>query len=93
MRSNRLDDATLGDSLKVTRRQIVPALAALAVPARPPVAGAETRERPIPAPQAPAPTANPSSLEKAQDDVHAASERLRKIEIPMDLEPAFAFRP
>lgn len=31
-------------------------------------------------------------LQKAYADVRAVSEQLSKIEVPMDLEPAFAFR-
>jgi hypothetical protein len=32
-------------------------------------------------------------LQKAHEQVRGVGERLRKVEIPMDLEPAFVFRP
>ena len=44
---------------------------------------------------APAPTAATpeQKLQKAYADVHETSERLAKIEIPMDVEPSFTFHP
>ncbi len=45
---------------------------------------------PAPAP----PSATPEQkLQKAYADVRETSERLSKIEVPTDVEPAFAFRP
>jgi hypothetical protein len=32
-------------------------------------------------------------LQKAYDDVRQVSERLSKLEVPMNVEPAFAFKP
>jgi hypothetical protein len=84
--------------MKLTRREMVPVLAAFAgatLPAATVAEGLQPSGEPpqsTAAPQAAA-TFNPGSLEKAQDDVRAASDRLRKVDIPMDLEPAFAFRP
>ena len=45
-----------------------------------------------PAP-APAQATPEAKLQKAYDDVHAISIRLSKIEVPMNVEPAFAFKP
>ena len=44
---------------------------------------------------APAPAASTAEqkLQKAYADIREASERLAKIEVPMDVEPAFSFRP
>jgi hypothetical protein len=45
------------------------------------------------APAPPAPPATPEQrLQKAYADVHAVSEQLSKLEVPMNVEPAFAFR-
>ncbi|MBV8896070.1 MAG: hypothetical protein JO051_06150 [Acidobacteriaceae bacterium] len=45
---------------------------------------------------APAPPTSPSTPEqrllKAYADVHAVSDQLSKLEVPMNVEPAFAFR-
>lgn len=90
MPSKQVTVATASDAKQMTRRHI--ALAALAAPALPLAARAEN---PQPFPQQPAPAAAAATdpLQKAQDHVREVSERLRKIEVPMDLEPAFAFRP
>jgi hypothetical protein len=46
---------------------------------------------------APAPATSAATpeqkLQKAYADIRSTSERLSKIEVPMDTEPAFAFRP
>lgn len=77
-----------------TRRQIALALTAMPATAVPLIVGVVPAQQPTPAKPAPAARqAGPSTLEKAQEDVRQVSERLRKVEIPMDLEPAFAFRP
>ncbi|HEX3684697.1 MAG TPA: hypothetical protein VHU83_19320 [Bryobacteraceae bacterium] len=45
---------------------------------------------PVPAP----PGATPEQkLQKAFADIHQVSDRLAQIELPMNVEPAFAFRP
>jgi hypothetical protein len=31
-------------------------------------------------------------MQKAADEIRRASERLRQIEVPMDVEPAFSFK-
>jgi hypothetical protein len=83
MPSSRGSNLMGGSSTKMTRRQI--AMALTAVPALAQTTPPSTATGPAPQPV--------SSLEKAQGDVREVSERLRKIEIPMDLEPAFTFRP
>ncbi len=45
-----------------------------------------------PAPASPAATPE-QKVQKAYADVHQISDRLSKIEVPMNIEPAFAFRP
>ncbi|HZS56440.1 MAG TPA: hypothetical protein VFA65_18690 [Bryobacteraceae bacterium] len=46
------------------------------------------------APLPPAPPATPEQrLQKAYADVRAVSDQLAKLEVPMNVEPAFAFRP
>lgn len=48
------------------------------------------RAAPTPAP----PNATPQQkLQKAYADIHQVSDRLSQIELPMNVEPAFAFRP
>jgi hypothetical protein len=45
-------------------------------------------------PSSPSPAPSTSEgLQKAKDDVRHISERLAKLEVPMNVEPAFAFRP
>lgn len=50
----------------------------------------------IPPSGAPAPAPPPATpeqrLQKAYADIHAVSDRLSKIEVPINIEPAFAFR-
>ncbi len=46
------------------------------------------------APQPAPPAATPEQkMQKALADVHQLSDRLAQIELPMNIEPAFAFRP
>jgi hypothetical protein len=51
----------------------------------------------VPPQGVPAPPQQPArpeqKLQKAYADVRQASERLAQIELPMNVEPAFAFRP
>jgi hypothetical protein len=46
----------------------------------------------VPAP-APVPATPQQRVQKAYADIHAVSDQLSKLEVPMDVEPAFAFRP
>ena len=79
--------------LRITRREWTAGLAA-AVGGAPVLAQVTSKAPPVGAP-APAPSsATPEQkLQKAYDDVHQVSVRLSQIEVPMDIEPAFAFHP
>ena len=73
----------------MTRRQMAMLVAAA------PLAAQVTSKVPpqgTPAPSPPAATPQ-EKLQKAYADIRAVSDRLSKMEVPMDLEPAFAFRP
>jgi hypothetical protein len=74
------------DKSKITRRQIASLIAVAPALAAQPAA-------PQTPPSAPPAQTNPDSLAKAQAQVREVSESLRKMEIPMDSEPAFTFRP
>jgi hypothetical protein len=66
---------------------------AAAIAAVPAAAQVTQKVPPQGAPVPPAPPATPEQrLQKAYADVHASSDQLAKLEIPMDVEPAFAFR-
>ncbi len=74
--------------IRLTRRQWTLLLAAA------PVAAQVTQKVPpqgAPAPAQPAATPE-QKLQKAYADVRALSDKLSKIEVPMDIEPAFLFR-
>jgi hypothetical protein len=45
-----------------------------------------------PAPPQPKSEAAPATPQKAADDVRQASEKLRALTVPMDVEPAFSFK-
>jgi hypothetical protein len=73
----------------ITRRQMAALMAAA------PLAAQVTSK--VPPQGAPAPSqaaATPQEkLQKAYADIRAVSDRLSKMEVPIDLEPAFVFRP
>ncbi|HSU58199.1 MAG TPA: hypothetical protein VLI55_02700 [Bryobacteraceae bacterium] len=75
--------------LDLTRRQWTALIAAA------PLAAQVTSKIPPQGAPAPSPpSANPQqALQKAYADVRALSDRLSKMEVPMNVEPAFAFRP
>jgi len=79
-------------SLRMTRRQWAAGLT-VAIGAAPAVAQVTSKP---PAQGAPAPVhaalTPEQKLQKAYADVHQTSIRLSQIELPMDIEPAFAFR-
>jgi hypothetical protein len=58
----------------------------------PPPATSKTPPEGVPAP-APVATTPEQKLQKAYADIRETSQRLAKIEVPMDVEPAFSFRP
>lgn len=73
---------------RITRRQW--ALLAAAAPA----AAQVTQKAPpqgVPAPAQPSATPE-QKLQKAYSDIREASDKLSKMEVPMDVEPAFLFR-
>ncbi len=75
--------------MRLTRREWTALLGAV------PLIGQVTSKTPPQgAPAPPQPPATPEQkLQKAYADVHEVSDRLSKIEVPMNIEPAFAFRP
>ena len=76
---------------RITRRQWTAGLAA-AVGAAPALAQVTSKVPPAGASAAAPPSATPEqTLQKAYADVHDVSVRLSQIEVPMDVEPAFAF--
>ena len=82
----------------LTRREWTAGLTTVAtaavVVANPAAAQVTSKVPPQGAPAPAAATATPQAkLDKAYADIRETSQRLAKIEVPMDLEPAFAFRP
>jgi hypothetical protein len=58
-----------------------------------PLVGQVTSKPPQGSPAPASPSATPEEkLKKAYADVRAASDRLSQLEVPMDIEPAFAFK-
>ncbi len=60
-----------------------------------PVAAQVAQKNPpqgAPAPATPAATPE-ERMQKAQADIRSVSDQLSKLEVPMDVEPAFAFHP
>lgn len=85
-------------SLRISRRKAAallgaaPLLAQVTQKTPPPSAQAPAPPIGVPAPAAPGTTPQ-QKMQKALADVHQLSDRLAQIEVPMDVEPAFAFRP
>ena len=75
--------------MRLTRRQWTALLGAT------PLVSQVTQKNPPQGAPAPATvSATPEQkLQKAYADIREVSDRLSKIEVPMNLEPAFAFRP
>lgn len=74
--------------MRMTRRQWT-----ALVGAAPLIGQVTSKVPPQGAPAAPKPTATPEQkLKKAYDDVRSVSDRLSKIEVAMDIEPAFIFK-
>jgi hypothetical protein len=76
-------------SARMTRRQWTALLAAAPVTAQ---VTSKTSPQGSPAPPPPGATAE-QKRQKAFADVRKVSERLSQIEVPMNIEPAFSFRP
>lgn len=79
-------------ALRLNRREWTKRIAG-ALAAAPALAQATQKIPPQGAPATPNPLATPEQrLQKAYADVHAISDKLSKLEVPMNVEPAFAFR-
>lgn len=77
--------------LRTNRREWTKAFAA-AMGAVPAIAQVTSKVPPQGAPVPAKPSATPEQKsQKAASDVHKVSDRLAQIEVPMDVEPAFAF--
>jgi len=71
-----------------TRRRLLALLASAPLAAQ-----VTSKNPPQVAPTPPQPPATPEQkLQKAYSDIHRVSERLSQMEVPMNVEPAFAFR-
>ena len=81
--------AECGVSRRDWSKRLVAALAAT------PALGQVTQKvPPVGAPSpAPVPATPEQRLQKAYADIRTVSDQLSKLEVPMDVEPAFAFRP
>lgn len=79
---------------RVSRRRITALLttAPLAAQIASPPTTQKTPPQGAPAPAPPSATPD-QRLQKAYDDVHRVSARLAKLEVPMNIEPSFAFKP
>ena len=80
---------------RISRRRMAALLAAAplaAAQAPSPPATQKTPPLGVPAPAPPSATPE-QKLQKAYDDVCQISVRLSKLEVPMNVEPAFAFKP
>jgi hypothetical protein len=80
--------------LRITRRRWTALLGTAPLFARVSQAQDTSKKPPQGAPApAPAQATPEAKLQKAYADVHDTSVRLSQIEVPMNLEPAFTFRP
>ena len=85
----RLEPAT-----RISRRRMAALLAATPLAAQVTSPPTTQKAPPLGAPTPAPPSATPEQkLEKANDDVRQISVRLSKLEVPMNVEPAFAFKP
>ena len=84
----------LESTTHISRRRVAAFLVATPLAAQ--VASPPTTQKvpPLGTPTPAPPAATPEEkLQKAYDDVRRISERLSKLEVPMNVEPAFAFKP
>lgn len=86
---------TRPESIKrVSRRDLAALLAAAPLAAQVASPPATQKTPPLGAPAPAPPSTTPDQkLQKAYDDVRQVSTRLAKLEVPMNTEPAFAFKP
>ena len=79
---------------RMSRRRMAALLAATPLAAQVASPPATQKTPPIGAPAPAPPSATPEQkMQKAYDDVRQISTRLSKLEVPMNVEPAFAFKP
>ncbi len=79
---------------RITRRQAAALLGVAPLAAQVATPPATSKAPPVGAPAPAQPAATPEQrLQKAYADIRQISDRLRNIEVPMNVEPAFAFRP
>jgi hypothetical protein len=89
MRSTHLEPVA-----RVSRRRIAALLTAAPLAAQVASPPATQKTPPQGAPTPASPSATPDQkLQKAYEDVRRVSARLAKLEVPMNVEPAFAFKP
>jgi len=78
----------------MTRRRLAALLGATPLVAQIPSPPVTQRTPPLGAPAPSATAATPDEkLKKANEGVREVSARLAKLEVPMDVEPAFVFKP
>jgi hypothetical protein len=79
---------------RISRRRMAALLASAPLAAQVTSPPTTQKTPPLGAPTPASPSATPDQkLQKAYDDVHQISVRLSKLEVPMNIEPAFAFKP
>jgi len=80
---------------KLTRRQLAAVLGITPLAATQVTTPPTTQKTPPVGAPAPSPSATTpeAKLQKAVEDVRQVSQRLSALEVPMDMEPAFVFRP
>lgn len=79
---------------RMSRRRMAALLTATPLAAQVASPPATQKTPPLGAPAPAPPSATPDQkLQKAYDDVRQISARLSKLEVPMNVEPAFAFKP
>jgi hypothetical protein len=83
-----------GPQAKMTRRRLTALLGATPLAAQIPAPPTTQRTPPLgtPAPSAAAATPD-EKLKKANEGIRQVSAQLSKLEVPMDTEPAFVFKP
>jgi hypothetical protein len=79
---------------RITRRRLAALLGATPLAAQIPTPPVTQKTPPLGTP-APSPTASSpvEKLKKANDGIREVSARLAKLEVPIDTEPAFVFKP
>lgn len=83
-----------GPASGMTRRRLTALLGITPLAAQIPTPPATQKTPPLGVPTPPAAAASPEEkLKKANEGIRDVSARLSKLEVPMDTEPAFVFKP